>query len=389
MKYKHSGFKLKSSGFSPAVIALGLLYALILISAGCKCSTDPKPADCETGYHPCENDNTICCLDSTSHNVDFWEIDTLGSPLTWSVLHDVAIIDEDNIWAVGEIIINEDDGTQTTYNAAHWDGSEWELMAIVNTATLRGIQVFEENDIWVTSGVIKHWDGQDWIIFNLWEMGILVEGDGSPMHIWGTSSENIFFIGDNGTIVHYDGNTFTRMDSGTDVTLTAITGTGYDNVWVSGWVNSNGDYRTVLLHFDGNSWRKVVEYSPSGGIAQPDSLTGKISGVYTSNNEGLYVLTNRGLYHCMTETNGDCNLTGNPSDIFIYGWNDFSGLSENDLFWVGGYTNIVHWNGSTFHLYEEIPYIGTPHAVDLVGNLVVIVGFHSSTAQAYVIRGYR
>ena len=57
-------------------------------------------------------------MDTTSHNF-IWEIDTLG--IGGSYLNDVAIIDENNIWVVGNI-----ETDTATYNAAHWDGNECE-----------------------------------------------------------------------------------------------------------------------------------------------------------------------------------------------------------------------------------------------------------------------
>ncbi len=101
-----------------------LLIALLLFPPGCKTSVKPQPADCEPGWHQCENDNTICCLDSTSHSF-YWTIDSLG--IYGSYLNDVAIVNENDIWVVGNI-----ETDSTSYNAAHFDGNEWELILIVN-----------------------------------------------------------------------------------------------------------------------------------------------------------------------------------------------------------------------------------------------------------------
>ena len=57
-------------------------------------------------------------MDTTSHNFT-WDIDTLGISGT---LRDVQIIDENNIWVVGEI-----ETDTATYNAAHWNGNDWEM----------------------------------------------------------------------------------------------------------------------------------------------------------------------------------------------------------------------------------------------------------------------
>jgi hypothetical protein len=303
----------------------------------------------------------------------------------------VAVIDENNIWAVGEIIVNEDDGTQTTYNAAHWNGSEWELIFFDTTPGInsppRAIFAFDEENIWMGKGGLPMFFNGD--SFHIYIPSI----DGNPgqpsiTKIWGDSYTNIFFIGDNGSIVHYDGSEFTAMDSGTDVTLTAITGTGYDNVWVSGWVNGNGDYRTVLLHFDGTEWRKVVEMSPPFQVKE-DSLSGWIRGVFTTNIDSVSVLTSKGLYKCSATTMGEGRMISGSSEILTSAMVGIDGTAENDLFIAGYFTRIIHYNGNTFHEYEEIPYLGTPFSIDVTPNMIVIPGFLSSTAQAYIIRGYR
>lgn len=169
------------------------LFLLIGILAvfSCKTSTTPQPADCEPGYHQCENDNTICCIDTTSHNFT-WEIFTLGQ--YGSTIRDVTIVNEDNIWVVGNF--ETDDGE---YNAAHWDGNEWELMGFYsNTLDLYSIYYFSEDDIWVSShGYPIHWNGNEWILYHLHNLGI----NASAGHgIWGTSSSNIYFIGEQGAL---------------------------------------------------------------------------------------------------------------------------------------------------------------------------------------------
>ncbi len=89
-----------------------------------------------------------------------------------SVLYDVAIIDENNIWAVGEIYMNDSLGNPDykVYNAAHWDGIEWELKRIpyyYNGQTyysgIKAIYAFNENDIWFGTGNMIRWNGTQFI----------------------------------------------------------------------------------------------------------------------------------------------------------------------------------------------------------------------------------
>ena len=75
---------------------------------------------------------TLTTLDTTSNDFT-WTIDTLGS--YGSYFNDVAIIDENNIWVVGNIVVPDPDSSFNgtgwkEYNAARWDGEQWNLKQI-------------------------------------------------------------------------------------------------------------------------------------------------------------------------------------------------------------------------------------------------------------------
>ncbi len=67
----------------------------------------------------------LTTLDTTSHNIT-WEVETVGDYGSYAL--DVAVIDENDIWIVGQFY--ERFGSDTVYNAAHWNGNIWELVAI-------------------------------------------------------------------------------------------------------------------------------------------------------------------------------------------------------------------------------------------------------------------
>jgi hypothetical protein len=73
------------------ISAILILFSLILFS--CKKNPVTQPPD---------------SIDTTSHNFNFqtWRFGEYSS----STLYDVAIIDENNIWAVGEIYLNDSTG---------------------------------------------------------------------------------------------------------------------------------------------------------------------------------------------------------------------------------------------------------------------------------------
>ncbi len=68
------------------------------------------------------NPVTFTTLDTTSHNFT-WQTFTFGEH-QHSVLYDVAIIDENNIWAVGAIYMNDSLGEPDTQPYASFIGME-------------------------------------------------------------------------------------------------------------------------------------------------------------------------------------------------------------------------------------------------------------------------
>jgi len=375
MKCKHSGFKLKSSGFSPVVLGLGLLYALILISAGCKCSTDPKPADCETGYHPCEHDNTICCLDSTSHSFS-WEIDSLG--IYGSYLNDVAIVDENDIWVVGNI-----ETDSTSYNAAHYDGSEWELTLIVNPDPIMGIIYFSDNDIWMVNGYPIHWDGNEWTLYPLHNYGMQVAVE----HLWGTSSSNMYFVGLNGSIVHYDGSSFVQMASGTDVDLKDIAGTpDGEHVFAVGREHIS-TAPSVALEFENGNWNTLYY---TEGTQPHDGNLGWIYGVDVLE-DTVYFSTTSGLWKYNYMTNMSLLIPNTVIDFNSIAVLHININSQNDIFFVGAGGHYIHFNGFNYILNGDIYNQFNQSAAlgaDYNGQISVIVGYFNVWAHAFVARVY-
>ena len=383
----------------PVNITICLAMALWM---SCKTATAPQAAECGAGFLPCEDNITECCevicpelhhhcgdflteccLDTTSHDFT-WTIDTLG--IYGSYLEDVAIIDENNIWTVGDI--ETDSGH---FNLAKWNGGNWILYQVGPTGNnLYSIWYFDENDIWVTNVCSSYnWNGAEWIYYRFSSGGVGVDACAGNA-IWGSSPEDIWFVGSGGSIVHYDGSGFERMESGTDVTLYSISATEYNNVWVSGWVNSNGDYRTVLLHFDGVEWQKKTDYSPPlGQSADPDSLSGLIKGVFSTNQNDIFVSTSKGLYKCHVTTQGEGELIIGSTNFYTSVMNEFDGSGGNDLFAAGSFSKIIHFNGSTFQNYDELYYIGYIYGIDVKENFIVAVGDFSFTTGAMIIRGYR
>ncbi len=174
----------------------------------------------------------VTTMDTTSHNFT-WVTFTFGGGSS-SHLSDVAIINENNIWAVGEIHTAETDQFDSNgvwvqpHNAVHWDGTSWELKRILVNyrgnmifLSLEGIFAFSATDIWLVSSLPIHGDGENWQIYDVRE---ITNSDLSLTKAWGINSNDIYFVGRAGSIAHYNGSNWRKIDSGTNLDIYDIWG---------------------------------------------------------------------------------------------------------------------------------------------------------------------
>jgi hypothetical protein len=159
-------------------------------------------------------------------------------------------------WAVG---FNVSDSITTS--AMRWDGTNWKLVATPNvgegTNKLNAVVALAPNDVWAvgfstpmappkqstTQTLIEHFDGTNWAVV--------------PSPNVGSNSAN---------------------QSNRLLGLTANSAT---DIWAFGSyfpADGSGHQRTLLLHFDGNSWTVASSPSPTRGGFPCDLLwTGVVS----------------------------------------------------------------------------------------------------------------
>lgn len=266
-----------------------------------------------------------------------WESNSMGR--IGSYFNDVSFIDTDSgleTLAIGRIITDS-----VYYNTARWSSqtNEWQLMNIINAAPLYSIFVFNENDIWVTKiGYPVHWDGETWTQYNLTELGLNVSpGQGC----WGTSSSNMYFVGENGAIVHYDGSSFTIMASNTDVRLIDIAGTSSTDIWVVGQDSDHS--RSVLLHYNGSLWEQ--QYFNDWSQEQDcDSICGNLRSVWNWGDK-IFLAGTGGVWE---KNIGDSTWSfWNVYQIVPTGLypNMIRGNNAQDVIVVGNYAKTSHYNG--------------------------------------------
>jgi len=321
---------------------------------------------------------TVTTLPTTSHHFT-WTIDTLGQ--YGSYLRDVAIVNEDNIWVVGNI---ETDSGE--YNAAQWDGDQWHLMGIYsNTLDLYSIQYFAADDIWVTDVCSPiHWDGQEWTLYHLQNMGLDACAGNA---IWGSAPDDVYFVGSGGSIVHYDGSRFTRMESGTALDLVDVTGSSAGVVAVG---HSEGPESIALLHTNQSDWTTLftassyLEDLSHGEYGRMTAVT--VQGAVAS------LISKAGVLHTHLPTETTRLIPERAAQLAENDFIDLATTGPNDLL-IGGVAGfLVHYNGASWvreDRYARPDVIGYVfRAVAVTPELAVMVG-DIAWEGGVVIRGRR
>ncbi len=320
-------------------------------------------------------------LDTTSHNFT-WQSWSFGEHSS-SVLYDVAIINENNIYAVGEIYINDSTGQPdpNAYNLARWNGIEWTLHRIMfyticgqqnrTPYPAKAIFVFNENEIWVAGG------GDQIARMNA---TIQTETMCLPFSfvinkLWGESNSSMFAVGNGGNIAHYQNGSWQRIESGTELTIHDIWG-----------INNNGDTKILAVAaeiFEVND-EKILSINSAGVTELPtNGLSWSLVSVWFCNKYKEYA-GGGGLF---TKYYNENTWTEIPTDYYTYA---IRGNGSNDIIICGGYGYVAHYNGSTWKNYlgNGLDVIGgNYYSLSIKGNKAAVVG--TADGKAVVLIGTR
>jgi Viral BACON domain/6-bladed beta-propeller len=183
--------------------------------------------------------------------------------------------------------------------------------------------------------------------------------------IWGSSSTNLLVVGAEGSIIQYDGKTWSEMASGVTANLYGIWGSSLDDVYA---VGENGK----VLHYDGSDW------GPPLTVIVEETLRD----IWGSSASDVYVVSRNGsiLESFSNAVDEGVALRGvwgsSESDVFVVGengailryngtswdsmdsdttqWlNGIWGSSASDVFAVGENGAIIHFDGTTWNSMES------------------------------------
>ncbi len=328
------------------------------------------------------NSVPLTTMDTTSHDfsIDIFSFGEKGNSAFWGV----EIINDNNIWVSGTIFLKD---TYTydslgnwiePYNAAHWDGQQWELKRIpfigqcsaVDYPPLRAIWAPSENEIYFSNGgSIVRYDGA---VFQM-DCGMNTLLDGEILKVWGIDSANLYAIGVMGTIVRYNEQHWEKIESHTSSTITDIWG-GYDH-----HIN---EYIILCTASLSAGERKLLRIHPDGSVTEIDwsSQNQRLHSVWFQDMSnvflcggGVYVRNRLGEYKKFTE-------------LPAISTNSIRGQGINDIFVVGDFGILAHYSGKSWKQYTYFDEVDKFYSIDYKDDLAVIVGFKNSQAVIYMLR---
>ena len=333
------------------------------------------------GYTVDVNKVNITTMDTTSHNMR-WYVDTIaGGSFT-----DVAIVNDTLIYAVGNLFTKDPISQFDTvpWNTAIWNGQSWSLQVVYVQipvtppyppgyckCNLEGAVVLSSNDIWFTNwNQIIRWGGSSVANYSY--------AQGSLAHLWASSENNVYGVGTDGDISHYNCSDWKKLVSGTTTTV--------QDVW--GSLNSDKKTFTILcavseINAAGDSKILKIDKNDSASVITEYPPYAKITSIWFNAHHTYFLGMARPVV-------GYFNLYwSEPYNIPVDQINRIRGTEINDVFAVGDNGLCAHFNGMTWKYYPEMAATaGGYYGLAVTKSMVVAVG-GINMGHAVILRGYR
>lgn len=167
-----------------------------------------------------------------------------------------------------------------------------------------------------------------------WEWQNPLPQGSSLSSVWGSAADDVYVVGTNGAILHYDGSEWTEVYHSEDVILISLWGTSSTDIYALGFDNATGDLAT--LHYDGTDWAQMDTGLPASTTFPSNVWGSAATGIFIAGDDGLI------LYYDGT--------AWTQMDTGIYDYIDcIWGSASDDVYALSGWDGIIfHYDGESW-----------------------------------------
>lgn len=258
-----------------------------------------------------------------------------------SYLSSVAAISGSDVWTVGTYDLQKTSGAFGTL-IEHWNGKRWSITPrpVITHSSLQGVAALASNNVWAVGGyfnattrlyqtLIEHWDGSLWSVVS----------SPNPSNLSG------------------------------QVSLASIAAISANDIWAVGYSQiSNGDFQTLVEHWDGTQWSIIA--SPDVGGSGANYLFG-VAAVASNNVWAVgqyYTSPGGGVRQTLVEhwDRTQWSIIASPNvGTLGSGLQGVSVVSASNMWAVGFYstqqasqTLVEHWDGTQWSVVSS-PNVGS------------------------------
>jgi hypothetical protein len=359
-------------GGSVALFAIAAMVALLACSNSSEPPVPPDPG----------------IVDTTTHDYS-WEYHFIDGPRgEINLLRDIQIVDADDIWFVGEIYtdtLNYSIPHRKTIrflNTMHWNGatlSGYSYEAIVASGEVERANFYalaiRRRSKYLISGLGITELNDDTIVFH--DMRIL-NGKWSGFEMASTeSSGNMFIYGLPGFLAELvqagplQPIGIRQISLPTQAPVRAFVEVGEQEYFIGGYSDETGEH-----HWYHSKDGMLLEYAFSPvGVYSRDYCT-----ALWASDDKLFATTTPFLFVQSLADTSDrvfINFLDDLGRSSIGRIEKMTGRANNDIFFVGQVSTVMHYNGKSFHVYDEIAEKASMSRfwdVAIAGDKVYIVG---------------
>jgi len=287
--------------------------------------------------------------DTTSQNFTFstWEF---GKPFATSYANDTWVFDKNNIWVVGlfQGIDTVNSQNYSDANIVRWDGISWKPFGNNSVHLSDGVNSIYAVDTSLVylgaGGGMYIYKNGSFILPNMnisWSLGQSIN------YVWASSENNVWGVGGNGMVVHYDGTTWKNLSISTNYQLIGVTGSKKTGIGYAVGYNSLVREYIIAKLDHGNAGILFTTTLASVSFKDVDMLSEDTLLICGS---ALFV------YSLSTNTFNDSYYGQSNINRFPYYYDRLAIISRNDQFIFGhhDYTDITkkvyltHYNGKRY-----------------------------------------